>query len=185
MERPMTVGASIPLRGDMAVARKTDLMEMLHNAQFTASAAAAGCTVAKPVPDDGIDWVVEHRSGSHTIGRSAHIEVQLKSTSQVAPPLGDYFPFRLDSNTFDRLTEDSHYPRLLVVCVLPSDIDEWIYADQSSDIFQLRHLSYWYNVKPEQRTGSMSTTLQIPTTQAFDDLALCDIMKRIGEGGEP
>ena len=185
MERPMTVGAATPLRGDMTVTRKTDLMEALHNAQFRASAAAAGCSVAKPEPDDGIDWVVTHRSNIHTIGRSAHIEVQLRSTAQVVPPLGDYFPFRLDSDTFDRLTEESHYQRLLIVCVLPSDIEKWICADQSSDTFQVRHLSYWYKLKPEQRTGVTSTTIQVPTTQVFDDLALCDIMRRVGEGGEP
>jgi hypothetical protein len=184
----MTVGAATPLpplRGDMAATRKTDLMEALHNAQFRASAAAAGCTVAKPEPDDGIDFLVTHRSRSHTTGPSAHIEAQLRSTSQIAPPLGDYFPFRLDSDTFDRLTEESYYPRLLIVCVLPSDIDQWIYADQSSDTFQVRHLSYWYNVKAEQRTGVTSTTLQIPTTQVFDDLTLCGIMQRVGKGGEP
>ena len=184
MERPTTVDAAIPLRGDMTATRRTDLMEALHNAQFRASAAAAGCTVAKPEPDDGIDFVVEHRSRSHSMGRSAHIEAQLRSTSQVAPPLGDRFPFRLDSDTFDRLTEKSHYPRLLIVCVLPSDIDQWICADPSSDIFQVRHLSYWYNVKAEERTGRTSTTLQIPTAQVFDDIALCGIMRRVGEGGE-
>lgn len=181
----MAVDAVTPLRGDMTATRKTDLMEALHNAQFRASAAAAGCTVAKPEPDDGIDWVVTHRSRNHTIGRDAHIEVQLRSTSQVTPPLGNHFPFRLDSDTFDRLTEESHFPRLLIVCILPSDIEKWIYADQPRDTFQLRHLSYWYNVEASHRTGNTQTRLHIPTAQVFDDLALCDIMRRVGEGGVP
>jgi hypothetical protein len=185
LNQPVAVGAAIPLRGDMMLTRKTDLMEALHNAQFRASAAAAGCTVAKPEPDDGIDWVVSHRSRNHTIGRSANIEVQLRSTSQIAPPFGNNFPFRLDSNTFDRLIEESHFPRILIVCVLPSDIDQWIYADRPGDTFQLRHLSYWYNVKTAYLAGDKRTTLRIPTVQVFDDLALCDIMRRVGEGGVP
>jgi hypothetical protein len=176
---------AIPLRGDMIATRKTDLMEALHNAQFRASVAAAGCTSAKPEPDDGIDWHVTHRSRNHTIGHTAHIEAQLRSTSRVSPPLGDYFPFALDADTFDRLTERTHIPRILIVCVLPLDIDRWIYADPSSDTLQLRHLSYWYNVQAAERVGETQTTLQIPTAQVFDDLALCEIMARVGKGGLP
>lgn len=176
---------AIPLRGDMTVGRKTDLMEALHNAHFRAAVAAAGCTAAKPEPDDGIDWLVTHRSHNHTLGRTVHIEVQLRSTSRVCPPLGEYFPFALDADTFDRLTERAHIPRILIVGVLPSGIDQWIYADQSSDVLQLRHLSYWYNVQATERVGKTQSTLQIPTAQVFDDLALCEIMTRVGKGGAP
>lgn len=185
MNQPVAVGAAIPLRGDMVLTRKTHLMEAAHNAQFRASAAAAGCTVGKPEPDDGIDWVVSHRSRNHTIGRTVSIEVQLRSTSQVVPPLGNDFPFRLDSDTFDRLIEESHLPRLLIVCVLPSDIEQWIFADRPGDMFQLRHLSYWYNVKASHLAGDTRATVRIPTAQVFDDLALCDIMQRVGGGGQP
>lgn len=175
----------IPLRGDMLLTRKTDLMEALHNAAFRASVAAAGCNASKPDPDDGIDWIVTHRSRHHTIGRTAHIEVQLRSTSRISPPLGDYFPFALDGDTFERLTEPTHIPRILIVCVVPASIDRWIYADTSRDTLHLRHLSYWYRVQATEHTGKTQTTVQIPTAQIFDDLSLCEIMSRVGKGGAP
>lgn len=185
MELSAGLGAAIVLRGDIALTRKTDLMEKVQDAQFRASAAAAGCTIAKPEPDDGIDWIVTHRSSNHLIGRRVNIEVQLRSTSQLAPPLGDDISFPLDTDTFDRLTEESYYPRLLIVCILPEKIEDWIYADRASDIFQLRHLSYWFNVRNSRRTGVTKTTVHIPTTQIFDDRALCDIMRRVGRGEVP
>lgn len=178
----MRLDEEMPLRGELLQTRKTDLMEGMHNAQFLAVVAAAGCAAAKPVPDDGIDWTVTHRSSSHKIGRSAHVDIQLRSTSRLSPPLGNHFPFPLDADTFDRLTEPSHIPRLLVVCILPLEIDQWITADTSSSAFHLRHLSYWSSIKPEHRTGRTQTTIQIQTEQVFDDLALCGIMQRIGRG---
>ena len=174
--------ATTPLRGDIAVRQRTNLMEQIHNAQFTASAAAAGCSVAKPCPDDGLDWVVMHRTANHPKRRQAQIEVQLRSTSQITPPDGDNFPFPVDNATFDRLTEDAYYQRLLIVCLLPANIEEWIYADRLGSVFQLRHLSYWRSLRNEPRTGNTQTTVRIDTANVFDDLALCEIMKRIHAG---
>lgn len=41
-----------PLRGEL---RLKSRMEMLQDSYLRAVAAAAGCTMAKPEPDDGID----------------------------------------------------------------------------------------------------------------------------------
>lgn len=171
-----------PLRGELLRSRHTDIMEQMHNAHFQACVAAAGCTSAKPAPDDGIDWLVSHRSSTHKIGRTARVEVQLKSTSCHESPDGPHFPFRLDAATFDRLTERSHVPRLLVVCLLPPEVDEWIVADRTRTTLHLRRLSYWFVPQPDHRTGRTQSTIYIPTDQVFDDLALCDIMRRIGRG---
>jgi hypothetical protein len=168
----MTAEQGTPLRGDLVETRKSDLMEKFHEAHFRAAVAAAGCTVAKPDPDDGIDFTVTHQSQHHSIGRRARIEVQLRSTQQIKPPLGTSFPFPLDSKTFDILAQPSHLPLLLVVCILPSEIDDWITADPSGYSFRLHHLSYWFHVKPDHRTGATKTTLHIPTVNVFDDLAL-------------
>jgi hypothetical protein len=173
-----------PLRGDLLHSRRTDMMEQMHNAHFQACVAAAGCSSAKPTPDDGIDWLVLHRSSLHKIGRTARVEIQLKSTSCHAPPTGAHFPFRLDGPTFDRLTEPSHLPRLLVVCLLPPNVDEWMVADVHGSAVHLQRLSYWFVPQSDHRTGRTQTTVHIPTDQVFDDLALCDIMRRVGRGEE-
>jgi hypothetical protein len=178
----MEAGRAVPLRGDLMDTRKTDLMEELHNAHFTATAATAGCEMAKPRPDNGIDWLVSHHSSHHTIGLTSRLEVQLRSTSRIAAPDSEFFSFPIDARTFDRLTEASHVPRLLVVCLLPKDVDQWVCADRLSNSFHLRHLSYWLRVKPEHRTGKTESTLHIPTVNIFDDIALCDIMCRVGKG---
>lgn len=180
MEVSVETGAATPLRGEMTVTRKTDLMEKVQEAQFIASAAAAGCTVAKPDPDDGVDWVVTHRHGSHAPFRRVSIEVQLKSTSQIPPPSGEAFGFPLDRATFDLLTEPSGWPRILIVSILPPDIDDWVQADQVGNVFQLRHLSYWRSLRGLSPTGNTQTTVPMLTSQVFDDLALCGIMQRVG-----
>jgi hypothetical protein len=182
MEMPVETSAAIPLRGEIAVTRKTDLMELVQEAQFRASAAAAGCTIAKPQPDDGTDWVVYHRNADHLVARQVSIEVQLRSTSRIAPPLGEELAFPLDSDTFDRLTEPTIFPRVLIVCILPPNIEDWVRADRVEDIFQLRHLSYWHSLRGMTRIGRTQTTVHIPTSQIFDDVALCDIMQRVGKG---
>jgi hypothetical protein len=159
-------------------------MEQVQVAQFLACVAAAGCHAMRPTVDDGADWVVSHRSIHHKIGRTARIDVQLKSTSRLVPPLGAHVPFPVDSRTFEWLTEPSHNPQLLIVCVLPTDPERWVYADVATNTVQLRHLSYWAVVRPEDRTGTTQTTVHIPTAQVFDDLALCEIMRRVGRGEE-
>lgn len=182
VEVPVEAGAVTPLRGEIAVTRKTDLMEKVQEAQFRASAAAAGCSIAKPDPDDGTDWVVFHRNADHVVARQVSIEVQLRSTSQIAPPLGDELAFAVDNDTFDRLTERTIFPRVLIVCILPPNIEEWVNADQVDGIFQLRHLSYWHSLYGTAKTGRTQTTVHIPTSHVFDDVALCNIMQRVGRG---
>jgi hypothetical protein len=181
VEVSVETDAGTPLRGEIAVTRKTDLMEKVQEAQFRASAAAAGCTIAKPEPDDGMDWIVSHKHANHSLFRQVSIEVQLKSTSKIGPPLGNEFPFALDSDTFDRLTEPTIWPRVLIVCVLPPNIEDWVCANQIEDIFQLRHLSYWRSLHGMTPTGRTQSTVQIPTSQVFDDVALCNIMQRVGK----
>jgi hypothetical protein len=101
-----------------------------------------------------------------------------------APPAGASFPFRLDAATFGRLTEQSHIPRLLVVCLLPPDIDQWMVADTRTSMLHLRHINYWFVPRADQHTGRTQTTVHIPTNQVFDDMALCAIMRRVGRGEE-
>src|ERR671927_346447 len=84
------------LRGDLAT---TACMETLQVAYLHAVAAAAGCSLSQPFPDNGIDWHLSHGSPSHVVDDEVTIKVQLKATQQTAPcPPGPYFSFTLDND---------------------------------------------------------------------------------------
>src|SRR3954470_8455601 len=84
-----------PLRGGLAT---TSCMETLQVGYLHAVAAAAGCSLAQPFPDNGIDWHISHSSRGHGIDDEVTIKVQLKCTYQVAPrPLGPTFAFTLEN----------------------------------------------------------------------------------------
>jgi hypothetical protein len=73
--------------------------------------------------------------------------------------------------------------KILVVMVLPKNIDDWIEAEH--DYLAIRHCCYWANLAGVQLSGADKTTVPIPTDQVFDHEALCGMMQRIGRGGKP
>jgi hypothetical protein len=129
-----------PLRGTL---RKRDRMEMLQDSYLQAVAAAAGCTMAKPNPDDGIDWELTHSSESHTVDCQINLKVQLKSTwtSAPNPPRGSV-SVKLKNKRLEQL---AHTPvmvhRILVAMIVPEDVAKWVEA--THDYFALRHCAYW------------------------------------------
>ncbi len=50
-----------------------------------AVAAAAGCSLSQPFPDNGVDWHVSHGAPEHVVDDEVTIKVQLKATYQVPP----------------------------------------------------------------------------------------------------
>ncbi len=72
-------------RGTLAT---TACMETLQVGYLHAVAAAAGCSLSQPFPDNGIDWHVSHSAPGHLVDDEVTIKVQLKATSQIAPHPG-------------------------------------------------------------------------------------------------
>ncbi|MFE4591484.1 DUF4365 domain-containing protein [Streptomyces laurentii] len=70
------------LRGSLAT---TACMETLQVGYLHAVAAAAGCSLSQPFPDNGIDWHLSHSAPGHTVDDEVTIKVQLKCTYQIAP----------------------------------------------------------------------------------------------------
>src|SRR5690242_9532615 len=66
-----------PQRGALAM---TACMETLQVGYLHAVAAASGCSLAQPFPDNGIDWHVSHAAPDHTVDDEVTIKVQLKCT---------------------------------------------------------------------------------------------------------
>ncbi|MFF4416624.1 DUF4365 domain-containing protein [Streptosporangium sp. NPDC001559] len=171
-----------PLRGDL---RLKSRMEMLQDSYLRAVAAAAGCTMAKPDPDDGIDWVLSHNSGLHTVDSQIDIKVQLKSTYQYDPnPPNGHVSVKLSN---DRLVFMAAEPviihRVLVAMIIPKEVAAWVVA--THDFLSLRHCAYWAVLTGLKPTGKEETSVKVSTANVFDDIALCAIMKRIGAGGKP
>ena len=170
------------MRGQLAV---TSCMETLQVGYLHAVAAAAGCALSSPFPDNGIDWHVSHGSTAHTEDDEATVKVQLKCTYQIAPTqAGPYFSFTLDN---DHLRKLAHarvaVHKILVVMLVPREVDRWLLAEP--DRLEVRHCCYWVNLAGHAVTGKRRTNVRIPTEQVFDDRALCAIMARVGAGERP
>ena len=174
---------SAPLRGTL---RHKSRMEMLQDSYLRAIASASGCTMAKPDPDDGIDWVLTHASEAHTVDSEVDLKIQLKSTSSTLPnPANGKVSVPVSNGRFLKLAQKPvTVNRILVAMVIPRDVALWIAA--SHDVFELRHCCYWINMAgmaPNPR--STRTTVDVSTSQIFDDVSLCEIMRRIGRGEAP
>lgn len=116
-----------PLRGTLAT---TACMETLQVGYLHAVAAAAGCSLSQPFPDNGIDWHVSHGSPGHTVDDEVTIKVQLKCTYQVAPnPPGRSFSFTLDNDHLRKLARTPvSVHKILVVMLVPRTQDDWLRA---------------------------------------------------------
>ncbi|MFD3516911.1 DUF4365 domain-containing protein [Streptomyces sp. NPDC058657] len=175
-------GRTPPSRGALAT---TACMETLQVGYLHAVAAAAGCSLSQPFPDNGIDWHVSHGSPVHTIDDEVTIKVQLKCTYQLTPrPPGTAFSFTLDN---DHLVKLARTPvsvhKILVVMIVPRTRDDWLRAGH--DRLDLRHCCYWINLAGHPVTGRHRTNVRVATSRIFDDRALCEIMTRVGAGGKP
>ncbi|MFF5446752.1 DUF4365 domain-containing protein [Streptomyces sp. NPDC012888] len=170
------------LRGSLAT---TACMETLQVGYLHAVAAAAGCSLSQPFPDNGIDWHVSHGAAEHVVDDEVTIKVQLKATYQTAAdPPGPTFAFTLDNEHLVKLARTPvAVPKILVVMLVPRRRDDWLRA--AHDRLALRHCCYWTNLAGHPVTGRRRTTVRIPTTRIFDDRALCEIMTRVGSGGTP
>lgn len=177
-----------PPRGSLAT---TACMETLQVGYLHAVAAAAGCSLSQPFPDNGIDWHVSHSSPDHTVDDEVTIKVQLKCTYQIPPRApgpaagaAAAFSFTLDNEHLAKLARTPvAVHKILVVMLVPRSRDDWLLAGH--DRLDLRHCCYWINLAGHPVTGRRRTTVRVPTTRIFDDRALCEIMARVGVGGRP
>lgn len=162
----------------------TASMEKLQDAYLGAIAAAAGCELAKPDPDPGLDWTIGLKSTAHTAIRTAKIDVALKSTYQTTPNDTGAFSFTLENAHLEILSEELlYYPRLLVVMLLPRDVDAWVWSKHNWMV--LRHSMFWVDLRGVPTTGKAKTNVRIPYSQRFDALELCRILHSVGKGGQP
>jgi len=181
-DQVMDASRAACLRGEMV---RTKQLEQIEEAYFHAVAAASGCSVFSTDYDDGIDALLKHRSKDHRIGRDAFLQVQLKCTAQFVPGLNGSNisrPFRNDRFELFAETNPSIH-KIVVIMVVPKEPAEWVSC--TPDAMTLKHCAYWTNIAGKLPSGEHETLVSAPRDQIFDDLALCNIMTRVGQGGRP
>ena len=87
-------------------------------------------------------------------------------------------------NYNDLRHEDFLVPRILVVVVMPTDLDEWI--ELSDHETTVRRCGYWASLRGMGQTmNAESVTVTVPMSQQLSVQSLSSIMQRIGSGGLP
>ena len=85
-------------------------------------------------------------------------------------------------NYNDLRHEDYLVPRILVVVVVPADLDEWI--ELSDHETKLRRCGYWASLRGMGQTmNTESVTVTVPMSQQLSVESLTRIMRRISSSG--
>lgn len=174
-----------PLRGSPR--RYTDLMQALQYGYLRSVAAANGCVVSGvPEIDEGTDILLSHTSVSHTAisDRIARLEIQMKATGGLPAPEAASVTATMLRDRYNLYeTPDPSMHRVVVILAMPQDQADWVLSQPNA--LSVHHCAYWTNLAGEGPISNSSTTVHAPLTQPFDDIALCDMMERIGKGGAP
>jgi uncharacterized protein DUF4365 len=161
------------------------MMEELQKSYIRAVAASAGCVVGELSIDDGIDAVLHHKSDQHDSisDRVARLEIQLKATVRTSNKSGYYTVQMRRDRWLYYQTPDPIINKIIVIMTMPSSQDSWTIATDHA--LSIHHCGYWVNIAGDPDTGAASPLVKAPASQIFSDVALCDMMERIGQGGAP
>jgi hypothetical protein len=159
-------------------------MEAYQASYVRAVAAAAGCVIGNLEIDEGIDITLRHTSAVHTIqGNIARLEVQLKATTTFNPHAQSLSVKMKGSRYNELVVAGPHVPAILVALAMPSDPADWTIASHES--LAIHHCAYWVNLAGRSETTAEEKTVQVSKAQIFNDVALCQMMARIGAGDAP
>ena len=146
-----------------------------------AIASRAGCTAKTPnVDDDSVDFTISTREFS---SRPA-LDLQLKCTGQDIPS-DPQLRFALGLKNYDDLRlENLMIPRILVVLLVPGDINLWL--EQNEDRILMRRCCYWVSLRGQPPTSNLTNiTVSVPRTNLFTHDSLTAILQQIHNGETP
>ena len=154
--------------------------EMFSIAYINAVAARAGLEMKKIEYDvDGVDGMLVSSDGP-----APQVNFQAKSTSKDDVWRENHIAFPLKIGNYDSLRAPNFVPRILIVVLLPDDIEDWLI--QTPEQLCMRRCAYWISLRNEPEVANTSTkTVHIPAGNIFDQVALTDMLDRIGRGGLP
>ena len=136
------------------------------------------------VDEESVDLIVA-AYGMDGSERSPRLEMQLKCTADQEALKDKALHFALKLKNYNDLRETQlRVPKILVVLLVPQDLDEWLSQDEEALL--MRRCAYWLSLRGFPETDNTATrTIEIPRSQVFNVEALKRIMRSIGKGGEP
>lgn len=151
--------------------------EQFGNAFLLALAAVAGFAAAKPGTDnDSIDWTLSSR-----LPRRPKLDVQMKTT-RTDDSEGEmiHYPLRR-KNYHDLILTDVSCPRLLVLVLVPPDIETWM--TQTPEQLVLRRCGYWQSLAGlPPRDNDSTITVDVPRANVLTVPTLTHLMQRANDG---
>jgi uncharacterized protein DUF4365 len=156
-------------------------MEQLSRAYVQAVAAVCGCNCARPEPDYGVDLtirrVVKRRNQYEEAGLT--LALHLKSTKVPTDLSDEDVSYDLDVRTYSQLRRTTRAsPAILVLLLMPSECDEWLYHDESR--LEIRRCAYWLSLRSQPPIPNSSTIrVKISRQNQFTPSQLERIMESI------
>ncbi len=163
--------------------RREQRLEQFSRTYVRAVAAVAGFAVYEPeVDEDSIDMGLAARGPMGTV-RSPRIEMQIKGTPKYLHDDGIHFPLKI-KNYEDLRHEDVQVPRILVVVIVPKQMDSWI--QQSESELAMRRCGYWMSLRGREPTANKSrVTVVLPREHILSPQAMVSLMRSASRRGSP
>src|SRR5690606_9414508 len=113
------------------------------------------------------------------------IDIQLKATRQQGIEHGEYISWSLEIDHYDSLRASATVPHLLVVLLLPKDVEESI--EHTAEQLVLRRCAYWVMMTGMEAApaGQQTKTVRLPKDQLFSPQALTDLLEKVSQGALP
>ena len=137
-------------------------------------------SATRRLDDSGIDATITV-PGKINSKRLPRFDVQIKSTSQDILK-DESIKYRLTAKNYNELREnDPFVPQLLIVVLIPEDINNWL--SQTEESLCLKRCAYWLSLRGRAPLEQQATiTIEIPRQNIFSPNALKTIMERIAAG---
>ncbi len=151
-------------------------------AYVSAVAAAAGCAISIPHPDnDKVDVTLSSRVNGAVFSKPK-IDLQVKCQAS-GPSSGSTLSYSIDDDTYNALRDPGLVvPRILVVVLVPRDFQTWL--DHTDTEMSVRHSGYWISLKGSPPIATNSTTVHLPTQNKFDAFQLQAMMRQVADGND-
>lgn len=157
--------------------------EEISKAYLHAVAAKCGFAVANWTQDHGcLDATV----GAATTVGTGHlvrpkVDIQLKATRQARVEKAEHVSWPLEIDHYDRLRSEAQCPHLLVILLLPDDVEQSI--EHTAEQLVLRRCAYWVNMTGmPPADGQKNKTVRLPKAQLFSPAALQVILEKVSRG---
>lgn len=160
--------------------------EEFSYAYIRAVASVAGYTVEnkqRAMDNAGVDVTIEVPGEIGEI-LFPKFDAQVKCTSSQNVFHSNYIKFPLEVKNYHKLRHEKPLtPQLLIVVLVPTDINGWINISEEKTL--MKRCGYWISLKGRPKTENTTTiTIDIPHENILTPFALSSIMSKIARKEE-